>query len=161
IETLVTEEITGGGWNYANRRQQASFVTAPVTQALLLAHSQGEKGPEVIFQRARSALEASRGQTSAFGYSGNAQARADTRLPGSAARSAVCETTLVLLGGGSLDAVQGGVDAFFQHWDELAKRWKKPGTHEGEYRIAPYYFYYGHRNAAQAISLLPEKSRQA
>src|SRR5262249_41186692 len=32
VETLVTEEIPGGGWNYATRQRHASFVTAPVTQ---------------------------------------------------------------------------------------------------------------------------------
>src|SRR5262249_6446248 len=31
VKTLLTEEITGGGWNYAGRRAPASFVTAPVT----------------------------------------------------------------------------------------------------------------------------------
>ena len=35
----------------------------------------------------------------------------------------------------------------------------KPGTHEGPYNIAPYYFYYAHYYAAQAIEMLPEKSR--
>lgn len=160
VETLITEEIPGGGWNYASRRQHAAFVTAPVTQALLLAHSQGEKVPDEIFQRARKALEDSRAPTGAFVYSGSAKAgRADTRMPGSAARSAVSETTLVLLGGGSEEAIQGALDGFFKHWDELEKRRKKPGTHVGEYSIAPYYFYYGHRFAAQAIQMLPEKVR--
>ncbi|HTF90706.1 MAG TPA: hypothetical protein VK843_19965, partial [Planctomycetota bacterium] len=45
VETLTTEEISGGGWNYASHKQPATFVTAPVTQALLLARSQGEKVP--------------------------------------------------------------------------------------------------------------------
>src|SRR5260370_464488 len=89
---------------------------------------------------------------------GNEKANAN-ELPGSAARSAVCETTLVLLNAGSTDAIQAALDAFYKHWDELEKRRKQKGTHEGPYRIAPYYFYYGHRYAAQAIEMLPEKSR--
>ena len=80
---------------------------------------------------------------------------------GSSARSAVCETTLILLGGGSPAAVRGALDAFHTHWEELNKRHQKTGTHEGPYRIAPYYFYYGHRFAAQAIQFLPEADRPA
>jgi hypothetical protein len=158
VKTLVEEEIAGGGWNYANHRAPASFVTAPVTQALLWARSQGEDVPDEVLQRARKALEAARLDNGAFAYSGSAKDRKE-EPPASAARSAVCESTLVLLGGGSRDAVQSALNAFHDHWGELEKRRKKTGTHEGPYRIAPYYFYYGHRYAAQAIELLPEKDR--
>ena len=162
VEILIKEELPKGGWNYAGRRAPASFVTAPVTQALLLARSQGEKVPDVVFERARKVLEDCRGEDGAFAYSGAIKGREKdnfNQLPGSAARSAVCETTLVLLGTGSTDAIQAALDAFFKHWDELEKRRRQKGTHEGPYRIAPYYFYYGHRYAAQAIEMLPGKSR--
>jgi hypothetical protein len=165
IDTLVTEEIPGGGWNYAGRRQHASFVTAPITQALLLAHSQGEKVPAEVLQRARKVLETCRTQEGSFLYSGTLEKNEKAAkspinlLPGSIARSAVCETTLMLLGAGSVDAVKASIVAFHKHWDELEKRRKKPGTHIGDYRIAPYFFYYGHRYAAQAIEMLPKKDR--
>ncbi len=163
VSTLATEEIEGGGWNYATHRAQASFVTAPVAQALLWARAQGFKVPDEIFDRTRKALEASRADTGAFLYSGvfkEGESRLTRdQLAGSSARSAVCETTLRLLGGGSPEAVQAAVDAFHKHWDELEKRLKKTGTHVGPYSIAPYYFYYGHRYAGQAIEMLPEKAR--
>jgi hypothetical protein len=161
VDALVTEEIDRGGWNYASHQRHASFVTAPAAQALLLARSQGEKVPDEVLQRARKVLEESRTEDGAFLYSGAAQkpGKAD-QLPGSIARSAACETTLLLLGGGSGDAIQGALDAFYNYWDELDKRRKKEGTHEGPYLIAPYYFYYGHRYAAQAIAMLPEGARQ-
>jgi hypothetical protein len=160
VEILVKEELPKGGWNYASRRAPASFVTAPVTQALLLARSQGEKVPDAVFERARKVLEDGRGEDGAFAYSGAMKGREKANeLPGSAARSAVCETTLVLLNGGSTDAVRATLDAFYKHWDELEKRRQKKGTHEGPYHIAPYYFYYGHRYAAQAIQMLAEKER--
>jgi hypothetical protein len=160
VEILVKEELPKGGWNYANRRTPASFVTAPVTQALLVARSQGEKVPEAVFERARTVLEDGRGDDGAFAYSGAIKGREKANeLPGSAARSAVCETTLVLLNGGSTDAIRAALDAFYKNWDELEKRRQKAGTHEGPYHIAPYYFYYGHRYAAQAIEMLPEKER--
>ncbi len=161
VATLITEELDGGGWNYATRRQPASFVTAPIAQILLLARSQGEKVADEVLERARKVLEAGRAPTGAFAYTGKSGGNAPSdKVPGSAARSAACETTLLLLGGGSLDDVRKSLDIFHDNWDELAKRRQKPGTHEGEYRIAPYYFYYGHRHAAQAIEMLPEKERE-
>src|SRR5207248_1905943 len=75
VETLITEEIPGGGWNYANRRAQASFVTGPVTQTMLLARSQGEKVPDEIFKRARKVLEDCRYDTGGFAYSGAAKGK--------------------------------------------------------------------------------------
>ena len=227
-QALVDQEIDGGGWNYANHRQPASFVTAPVVQALLLAHAQGEKVPAEVFQRALRSLRAGRYQDGAFAYSGQAAPRpgetalarsgdsadgakaastqevraaesqpvqvggaapssqasnspstpaasgpasrpsrgptrpANSRaaLPGSIARSAVCETTLQLLGEGSTEAIAASIEAFHRHWDELENRRKKSGTHAGPYGIAPYYFYYGHRYAAQAIEMLPAERRE-
>jgi hypothetical protein len=160
VETLVTEEVPGGGWNYGNRRQQASFVTAPVTQALLLARSQGEKVPDEVLDRAKKALETCRTNDGAFAYSGTGQRPSPINKPaGSCARSAVCETTLVLLGGGSVKDIRAALEAFHTHWDELEARRKKKGTHEGPFLIAPYFFYYGHRYAAQAIEMLPEEER--
>lgn len=160
VETLVTEELPGGGWNYASRRAAASFVTAPVTQAMLWARSQGEKVPDAIFERAKKSLEDGRAPDGAFAYSGSTGGQPTRdKLAGSSARSAVCETTLTLLGGGSAKDVQAALDAFHTHWDELAKRRQQTGTHVGPYSIAPYYFYYGHRYAAQAIAALPKEAQ--
>ncbi len=163
VRTLAFEEIPGGGWNYAGRRRHAAFVTAPVVQSLLWARAQGVEVPAELFSRARRALEESRAESGAFQYSGTMPegGRRDTGdgAAGSAARSAGCEATLLLLGGGSAAALKSAVDAFHAHWGELEKRRKKTGTHVGPHAIAPYYFYYGHRYAAQAIELLPEADR--
>jgi hypothetical protein len=162
VEILLTEEIPGGGWNYANRRAAASFVTAPVVQALLWAHCQGEKVPAEVLERARKVLEAGRYETGAFAYSGPARGEDNGKvLPGSIARSPVCETTLLLLGRGKEERIPKSLDAFHKHWEELEKRRQKTGTHEPPYNVAPYYFYYGHRYCAQAIQMLPEKDRAA
>ena len=164
VDALIAEELPGGGWNYANRRQHAAFVTAPVTQALLLARSQGEKVPAEVFERSRKILLGSRVDTGAFTYSGRSAGQAESpraKMPGSIGRSPLCETTLTLLGGGSNRAIQAALDAFHLHWDELEKRRKKTGTHAGPYGIAPYYFYFAHRYAAQAIQALPPADRAA
>lgn len=167
VETLATEELEGGGWNYANRKQPAPFVTAPVVQALLLARSQGEEVPDALFERARDTLARARHGDGAFVYSGGSvepgglgmSGSRTASLAGSAGRSAACESTLWLLGAASLDRVRQGALNFFEHWEDLAARRKQKGTHEGPYGIAPYYFYYAHAYTAQAIELLPQAAR--
>lgn len=163
VESLIIEEISAGGWNYATRRAHASFVTAPITQALLLARSQGEKVPNDLLVRCREVLQSSRLESGAFFYSGTATAaRPNDRramVPGSIARSPLCESTLLLLGGGSHEAILNSLNYFHRHWSELEKRRAQTGTHAGDFGIAPYYYYFGHRYAAQAIELLPASAR--
>jgi len=168
VEIIIEEEFEGGGWNYAGGRStggQASFVTAPATQSLLLARSQGEKVPDEILERCREVLESDRMKDGAFTYGGKGDSEDSKEdgidaLPGSAGRSPLCETTLILLGGGSLDAVRAALENINTNREHLEERRAQPGTHEGTYAIAPYFYLYGHRFAAQAIMLLPEKERE-
>jgi hypothetical protein len=163
VNAIATEELVDGGWNYAGRDRTASFVTAPVVQALLFARGQGFEVSTEMLDRAKKSLEKARSDSGAFLYGGqfkDGESRyTSDQLAGSCARSTACESTLRLMGGGSADAVRGALNAFHAHWDELEKRRKKTGTHEGAYKIAPYYVYYGHRYAGQAIQLLPEAER--
>jgi hypothetical protein len=164
VKTVETEELPGGGWTYGGHQDPpASFCTAPVTQSLLLARSQGEKVSDDLLARCRKTLEAARTKEGAFVYEGAAKDKnvgaGGKSLGGSAARGMVCETTLMLLGGGSIDAVRFALKNFYDHWDDLAERRGKAGTHQGKNGIAPYYFYFGHRYAAQAIQMLPENER--
>ncbi|MCC6361768.1 MAG: terpene cyclase/mutase family protein [Phycisphaerales bacterium] len=195
VTILVEQQLRDGGWNYANRRQHASFVTAPVVQALLLARAQGEKVPDEVLAKARRALSRSRYENGAFAYSGlspvgrpaattgaasqpaasqpaSTQAgsapaasgpagRVALAIEGSIARSAICETTLALLGEDRPAEIADALEAFHAHWEWLEKRRKQTGTHVPPFQIAPYYFYYGHRYAAQAIELLPTGRRDA
>jgi hypothetical protein len=159
-EALVSQELSGGGWNYANRNRHACFVTAPALQALILARQAGIEIPQGVFERGQKVLNQSRSANGAYTYSGarGRQGRNEP-IPGSIARNVVCETTLHLLGEPDPQRLKGAIDAFYEHWDELEKRRKKSGTHEGPYGIAPYYFYYGHRYLAQAIPLLPAEDQ--
>lgn len=158
VEIVVEEELANGGWNYASRNRHACFVTSPAVQSLLSARELGETVPDDVFARSVSALLASRNKTGAYQYSGPVSGRGDL-LPGSIARGAVSETTLMLLGKGSIEQVRDSINAFHEHWDELEKRRQKTGTHVPPYGVAPYYFYYGHRYLAQAILMLPEEEQ--
>ena len=135
-------------------------MTAPAVQALLLARQLDQDISTEVFERARNVLRKSRTEEGAFQYSGTV-GRRESSLPGSIARSAVCESTLMLLGDGSMENLRASIEAFHLHWDELEKRRKKTGTHKPPYNIAPYYFYYGHRYLAQAIQFLPTAERAA
>ena len=157
VDALEFEEIEGGGWNYASQRSHAAFVTGPAIQALLMARDLEYEVNQELFDRGAEVLLDSRSENGAYQYSGRG-ARA-TKLPGSIARSALCESTLLMLGKGDMDRLQKSIDAFHEHWDELEKRRKKTGTHMPPYGVAPYYFYFGHRYAAQAIHLLPDEKR--
>ncbi len=157
VKALVFEEIEGGGWNYASQRSHAAFVTGPAIQSLLLARGLGFEVDQEVLDRGAKALLDSRSENGAYQYSGKGSR--STELPGSIARSALCESTLLMLGQGEIDQLQNSIDAFHKHWDELEKRRKKTGTHLPPYGVAPYYFYFGHRYVAQAIQLLPEAKR--
>jgi hypothetical protein len=168
VDRLQKGEIQrNGGWNYARGPQAenaraATFMTAPTIQILFEAARQGEKVDGAVLERALSTLEGARLGTGSFQYGSNPEHKSGQGIeavPGAIARMSVCETTLYLAGRGSIDRIRGALDAFFAHWGELEKRRKKNGTHEGPYKIAPYFFYYGHRYAAQAIEMLPEAER--
>ena len=80
-------------------------------------------------------------------------------VPGAVGRMLAAETTLYLAGRSSIASVRSAIDAFIVHWQWLEQRRAKTGTHMGPYNIAPYYFYYAHYHAAQAVELLPEHER--
>lgn len=161
VDAVVFQEIKSGGWNYANQRSHACFVTAPAIQALLLAKQQGYTVPEKVLSRGAKILTATRmeAKPGGFNYSGTRGNR-DT-VPGSIARGPVSESTLMMLGQGDTEKIQLAINAFHEHWDELEKRRKKTGTHLPPHGVAPYYFYYGHRYAAQAIRMLPKDKQDA
>jgi hypothetical protein len=156
-EAVVMQETREGGWNYANKFRHCCFVTAPAIQALLLARNAGVDVADEVLERSRQVLQDSRKSERVYPYTGTV-GRRDTPA-GSIARGPVCEATLVMLGTGNTDDLQAAINAFHEFWDELEKRRKKTGTHLPPHGIAPYYFYYGHRYASQAIELLPA-SRQ-
>jgi hypothetical protein len=168
VKTLEKTEIAeSGGWNYARRggdvpSPASTFMTAPTLQTLFLAQARGIAVRKDVIERALKTIEDARMDNTAFQY-GTDPKRATGKgfedVPGACARMAVCESTLLLAGRGSVERVRGAVKAFFTHWEWLEKRRKQNGTHIPPYMIAPYYFHYAHTYCAQAIELLPEAER--
>lgn len=173
IDTLVatlqkTEIKERGGWNYSRGKKHddcppSAFMTAPTLLALFDARASGETVDADVVERALDALEVGRHENGAYMYGIDAR---DTKsdgvdaIEGSIGRSPVCELVLAAAGRGDEKRLRASIEAFFEHWQHLEDRRAKTGTHEGPFKIAPYYFYYAHRYAAAAIEMLPEKERR-
>jgi hypothetical protein len=155
-----------GGWNYSrrdgDRSTPSTFMTAATLQALFAAHAQGETVDAGVVRRALQALEDARLETGAFQYTTSARksGRGFEAVEGAIGRMPICETTLLVAGRGSVERVRASLDAFFEHWQYLEQRRKKTGTHEPPFMIAPYYFFFAHAYAAQAIERLEEGERE-
>lgn len=168
IDALEATEIPKeGGWNYARRGKAdepsapSSFMTGPALQALFEARKAGYDVDDGVVARAMDFLEKTKFASGAVAYSGPATGRLSTgsATPGAVGRMLVVETTLVLGGRGDVDRVRGALDAFIVHWDWLKQRKQQTGTHVAPYGVAPYYFMFAHRYAAQAIEALPVPER--
>jgi hypothetical protein len=163
IQLTAIREV--GGWNYARPvgrelvAPPSTFMTAPTVLALLDAKAAGYAVDEETLGRAVESLERARTPVGGVVYSGAAEKRQREAVPGAVGRMLVTEVTLMKVGRSDLVRVRGALDAFFTHWSWLDQRRAKPGTHVGPYAIAPYYFYYAHRYAAQAIEMLPKTER--
>jgi hypothetical protein len=163
-----TEINEVGGWNYARSagRQAVSpmspFMTSPTLQALFEAREHGCAVDDAVVERAVTALERGRTSTGSFVYSGASREENGGRpeaVPGSVGRMVASETALFLCGRSSVAQIRGAVDSFIVHWEWLNKRRSQTGTHAAPYSIAPYYFYYAHYYAAQAVEQLPAGER--
>lgn len=167
IDAIQQTEIPeAGGWNYSRPRGKgmvapsSPFMTGPTLQALFTARQLGFKVDDAVVERGLKSLERGRASSGAVAYAGEPGKRADG-IPGAVGRMLITEITLLLAGGerSDLSRVRGALDSFLVHWEWLDQRRAKPGTHEGPYGVAPYYFYYAHAQAAEAIELLPKAER--
>ena len=163
LEALKKTEIpTVGGWQYArksgieNVSDMSPFMTAPCLEALLEAKAAGLEISAELLERTCAALELCRGVSGYVAY-GTAKPIRDQeqQIPGAMGRMCATEVALAKAGKQDNARLRFAVEAFFKHWEELEKRRKKQGTHLAPYGVAPYYFYYAHLYAAEAIALLP------
>lgn len=167
IKALNTIEIPRvGGWNYARRGgvDQASatspFMTAPGVMVLFEAKRQGFDVDDAVVERGLNALSLCVAPDGYVSYSAQRQTKDnESQIPGATGRMVAAEAALMLAGRSDEDRLRRAVDAFFEHWDALEARRQKTGTHNPPYGVAPYYFFYAHAYAADAIELLPDADR--
>ncbi len=160
-ETQIPEV---GGWNYARPAGKekvappSPFMTAPTLQALFEAKAQGYEIDPTVVEKGLKFLESAHLPSGAVVYSGEGGNKKDG-VPGAVGRMLATESVLYLAGRSNQNNIRGALDAFIVHWQWLDKRRAQNGTHIAPYMIAPYYFYYAHFYAAQAIELLPQNER--
>ena len=149
-----------GGWNYAGRSGTSPFMTAPALMALFEARRQGFDFEPGLLDRGLDALARCVAPGGYVDYSAARQVDDDPgQVPGATGRMVASEAALFLAGRSDQARLLRAVDAFFEHWDALEIRRRKTGTHVPPYGVAPYYFFYAHAYAADAIELLPESQR--
>ncbi|MFT3683575.1 MAG: hypothetical protein QM783_01405 [Phycisphaerales bacterium] len=137
-------------------------MTPPTLQALFAAKAAGYTVDDKVISDALDAMENARNSvTKEMVYAGAGGKNPKDNTGGAGGRMSAAETVLVLGGRGSIDNVRNAVNTFITHWEELDKRRQMSGTHLPPYMVAPYYFYYAHYYAAQAIEQLPEAERPA
>jgi len=167
LDSLQKFEIPQvGGWNYARDpgaetpSATSGFMTPACLQTLYEAKAMGYPVDDAVVKRGLDALELCRTSDGNFTYATKSQARMQSRqIPGAVGRMVAGETALFLAGRSDQPTLQGAVEAFVRYWNELEKRRAKDGTHLPPYGVAPYYFWYAHYHAAQAVELLPEPQR--
>ena len=167
IDALHRFEIPEvGGWNYARdagvetASASSPFMTPACLQTLFAARAQGIKVDSGVVSRALDALERCRTPDGNYAYASKGQARMDSKsIPGAVGRMVSAEAALFLAGRSDAARLRFAVDSFIQYWAELEKRRAKSGTHMPPYGVAPYYFWFAHYHAAQAVELLPEGDR--
>ncbi len=166
LEAIEIPEV--GGWNYARRGPLSArsgtspFMTPPGVQVLMEAERQGFPVAEGLRDRAMAALELTIGEEGVVAYSAQRKTReSPDMIPGAMGRMLAVETVRSETGVDADDAIRAALAAFVNHWDELLKRKQKNGTHVAPYGVAPYYFFYTHGYAAEAIERLPEAERAA
>lgn len=160
VEKLERGQNRAGAWSYTDATGgiHTSFVTSSAAYWLIEGKKAGLKVDAPI-GRAVSLIESMRLPDGAFAYyhpivkgKGGATASFD-KMPGSIARNALCEWVLIRAGKGNKAHLQDAVENFMKHYDELEKNYLAfPGTHDGPYQIAPYYFFYGHYTTALAAT---------
>jgi hypothetical protein len=135
-------------------------MTAPTLQALFEAKKLAYAVDAEVVKRGLASLENGRTPSGSFRYAGVNGAQSSESVPGSVGRMVASESTLMLAGRSDAARVRSAVDAFIVHWQWLEKRRCQQGTHAAPYGIAPYYFFYAHYYAAQAVELLPKQERE-
>jgi hypothetical protein len=173
VKFLERFESVDGGWGYLDFKVQAQhpsttspcFVNATVLIALHDAREIGVAVPERLVKRAVASTQRQRKPDNTYLYSENFRWRTMhvvNRPPGSLGRSQVCNLALRLWGDKTI------TDAVLQEWlDRLIARngWlsigrKRPVPHESWFKVAGYFYYYGHYYAALCADQLDAARRR-
>lgn len=170
-------EDVNGGWGYLdiydNLTTQkpsgipTSFTTATVLLAMDQARSvMGVKLDDKLVKHALASIEAQRTPDFSYVYSfpHRMKPRVDINRPaGSLARSQACNAALRVFGEKAVtdEVLITWADRFLAREGFLSNVRKRPVPHEGQFRIAGYFYYYGIYYFTESVKLLPEEKHAA
>jgi len=172
IEMLGRYECVDGGWAYydfnAHTQRPSgssiSFVSATALVALHEAKQVGADVPERLVRRAMDSIRRQRKSDFSYCYGEYLKyvPMMDINRPaGSLGRSQVCNLAMRLWGDESVteEVFRAWLDRLFARnlWLDLGR--KRPIPHESWFKVAAYFFYYGHYYAALCIEQLPPAAR--
>lgn len=170
-------EDLNGGWGYLDvfdeiaTQKPSGMPTSFTTATLLLAMDQARSAMGVtldqkILTRSIASINAQRTPDFSYTYSfeHRMRPRLDINRPaGSLARSQACNAALRTFGEKAItDAVlTEWADRFLAREGFLSNVRKRPVPHEGQFKIAGYFYYYGIYYFTESVRLLPKETHAA
>jgi hypothetical protein len=140
--------------------QSISFVTAPVSLAMLRARDEGVKIHDQVTDDAIRSLSRMRSVSGVFAYFLHEDGRRTSAdKPGSAGRGPACELALLRGGKSSPRRMKNAVEIFSKYRLGLGKEVGKVLMHAGPTGQGCHYPTFDYAFAAVAIRTMPEKER--
>jgi hypothetical protein len=177
VDLVDRYEDINGGWGYLDVFDElttqkpsglpTSFTTATVLLAMDQARStMGVKLNDKLIKHSIVSINHQRTPDFSYTYSFNhrMKPRADINRPaGSLARSQACNAALRVFGEATVtnEVLTTWADRFLAREGFLSNVRKRPVPHEGAFRIAGYFYYYGIYYFTESVKLLPKEQHAA
>lgn len=170
-------EDLNGGWGYLDlfdgltTKKPSGVPTAFTTATVLLAMDQARsvmdvKLNDIVVNRSVASINYQRTPDFSYTYSftHRMRPRLDINRPaGSLSRSQACNAALRVFGDASVtdEVLSTWADRFLAREGFLSNVRKRPVPHEGQFRIAGYFYYYGIYYFTESVRLLPKDRHPA
>ena len=177
VDLVDRYEDINGGWGYLDvfdeitTQKPSGIPTSFTTATVLLAMDQaratmGVKLNDKLVQHSIVGLNWQRTPDFSYTYSFNhrMRPRSDINRPaGSLARSQACNAALRVFGEKAVsdEVLTTWADRFLAREGFLSNVRKRPVPHEGAFRIAGYFYYYGIYYFTESVRLLPREKHAA
>jgi len=171
VDLVDRYEDVNGGWGYLDvfdgltTQKPSGLPTSFTTATVLLAMDQarsimGVKLNDQIVKHSIAGINYQRTPDFSYTYSFNhrMKPRADINRPaGSLARSQACNAALRVFGEAAVtdEVLTTWADRFLAREGFLSNVRKRPVPHEGAFRIAGYFYYYGIYYFTESVRILP------
>jgi len=177
VDLVDRYEDVNGGWGYLDlfdgltTQKPSGIPTSFTTATVLLAMDEargvmGVKLNDKLVKHAIAGINYQRTPDFSYTYSFNhrMRPRADINRPaGSLGRSQACNAALRVFGEKAVtdEVLTIWADRFLAREGFLSNVRKRPVPHEGQFRIAGYFYYYGIYYFTESVRLLPKETHAA